>query len=328
MPVGEPAEVVVEDPDRAVGQPPRSPGADDDGPHASNPNGVSVVVCSRDRAAFLREALVAVAAALRPQDELVVVDSASTDPDVGAVATAAGARTVRADRPGLGHARNLGWRAATRPIVAFTDDDCAPALDWTARVEAAFGDPTVGIAFGQVVGEGAGTALSTKVSAVARRVEPGGSVDGLGHGANLSVRRRALDAVGGFDDELGAGGRFPAAEDSDLAWRLVRTGWAAVFDPASVVTHRKWRGRGPALRVMYRYGVGAGAAAAKAARMGDSSHRVRHEIWDEGLRMAGRHVRSGYEFGAVACVARAAGAAVGAARGRRLAVDETGRFVG
>ena len=286
------------------------------------------MICSRDRAEFLRDALAAVRAALRPHDELVVVDSASLDPGVSAAAVEAGARTVRADRPGLGHARNLGWRTASRAVVAFTDDDCAPAGDWPTRVEAAFADPSVGIAFGQVVGEGGGAALSTKVSAMPRRVDPGGSTDGLGHGANLAVRRSALEAVGGFDDELGAGGRFPAAEDSDLAWRLVRAGWSAVFDPSSVVTHRKWRGRGPALRVMYRYGVGAGAAAAKASRLGDSSHRIRHEIWDEGVRMAARHVRSGYEFGAVACVARAAGAAIGAVRGRRLRMDETGRYVG
>ena len=324
----------MEDPDRAVGQPPRSPGADDHGPHPSNPNGaagghqdgISVVICSRDRLEFLREALAAVTATLRPRDELVVVDSASVDTAVAVVAAEAGARVLRAARPGLGRARNLGWRAATRPIIAFTDDDCAPAADWPARVEAAFADATVGLAFGQVVGEGGGEALSTKVSDVARRVDPGGSVDGLGHGANLSVRRTALEAVGGFDDELGAGGRFPAAEDSDLAWRLLRAGWSAVFVPGSVVTHRKWRGRAPALRVMYRYGVGAGAAAAKRARLGDDRHPVRHEIWDEGVRMAARHARARYEFGAVACVMRAVGAAWGAAQGRRLRLDATGRY--
>lgn len=276
---------------------------------------------------MLREALVAVRAAMRPQDELVVVDSASVDTAVAVTAAESGARVVRADRPGLGRARNLGWRAASKPVVAFTDDDCAPATDWTARVAAAFADPTVGIAFGQVVGEGEGEALSTKVSDQPRRVDPGGTVDGLGHGANLAARRSALEAVGGFDDELGAGGRFPAAEDTDLAYRLVRAGWSALFEPASVVTHRKWRGRAPALGVMYRYGVGAGAAAVKADRLGDDSHRLRREIWDEGLRMAGRHLRNRYEFGVAACLARSAGAAVGAARARRLRVDDTGRYV-
>jgi glycosyltransferase involved in cell wall biosynthesis len=289
--------------------------------------GVSIVVCSRDRADMLRDALASVRAAMRPVDELVVVDSASVDTAVGVIAAESGARVVRADRPGLGRARNLGWRTATKDVVAFTDDDCAPASDWTACVAASFTDASVGIAFGQVVGEGGGAALSIKVSDRPRRVDPGGSVDGLGHGANLAARRSALEAVGGFDDALGAGGRFPAAEDSDLAYRLVRAGWSAVFDPASVVTHRKWRGRGPALRVMYRYGVGAGAAAVKAGRLGDGSHRLRREIWDEGVRMAGRHLRNRYEFGVAACLARAAGATIGAARARRLQIDHTGRYV-
>jgi GT2 family glycosyltransferase len=334
VPSGEPAEVVVEDPDRAVGQPPGLPGADDHGPHASHPNraefpeGVSVVVCSRDRADFLRTALAAVTAALRPQDELVVVDSASVDAGVAVAAAESGARVVRADRPGLGRARNLGWRAATRSVVAFTDDDCAPAPDWTAHVEAAFADPTVGFAFGRVVGDDTGgEPLSVNASTQSRRVEPGDAPDGLGHGANMACRRTALDQVGGFDDELGAGGRFPAAEDTDLAWRLLRAGWAGVFVPESVVTHRLWRGRAPALRVMYRYGVGAGAMAAKASRTGDGTGRLRREIWDEGLRMSARHLRAGYQFGAAACVLRAAGAAVGASRGRLLRLDDDARYV-
>lgn len=287
---------------------------------------MSVVVCSRDRAEFLREALRAVTATLRPEDELIVVDSASVDAGVAVVAAESGAHVLRASAPGLGRARNVGWRAATRPVIAFTDDDCAPTADWTEQTERAFADPTVGFAFGQVVAaEGEGEPLSTLASDVPRRIEPGGSARGLGHGANLACRRSALEQVNGFDDRLGAGAPFPAAEDSDVARRLLASGWAGLFVPASVVAHRQWRGRAPALRVMYRYGVGAGAAAAKAARDGDRD-AVRQEVWDEGLRMSVRHLRAGYQFGAVACLLRAAGAAVGVARGSRLKVGTDGRY--
>jgi hypothetical protein len=133
--------------------------------------------------------------------------------------------------------------------------------------------------------------------------------------------------VRGFDDELGAGGRFPAAEDSDVARRLLGAGWSGVFVPDSVVRHDTWRGRGAALRTIYRYGVGAGAAAGKAARLGDGGRTLRREIWDEGVRMSVRDLRNGYQFGAVACLLRAAGAALGAARGRRLPLDDAGRYV-
>jgi GT2 family glycosyltransferase len=324
--VGEEAEVMVQNPDGPVGQPPGRPGTDDQGPHASNSNGVSVVICSRDRVELLRAALGAVAGVLRPDDELIVVDSASIDAGLGVAAAEAGAHVVRAAAPGLGRARNLGWRTASRPIVAFTDDDCAPAADWTAAVERTFADTSVGYVFGQVLAEGPGERLSTKASARAHRVDAGGDPTGLGHGANLSCRRSALEDISGFDDELGAGGRFPAAEDSDMAWRMSRAGWAGVFEPESVVWHRGWRDRNEALRVMFRYGVGAGAAAAKPAPVG-SADRVRREVWDEGLRMAGRHLRSGYEFGVAAALFRAAGSAVGALRARRLSTDETGRFI-
>jgi GT2 family glycosyltransferase len=320
---------MVEDPDGTVGQPPGFPRADDHGPHARHPTastGVTVVVCSRDRAAFLRAALAAVTASLRPQDELVVVDSASTDTEVAVVAAQSGARVLRAAAPGLGRARNVGWRAASRPLVAFTDDDCAPNADWTAQVEAAFADDTVGYAFGQVVGgEGAGEPLSLADSTVARRVEPHERADGLGHGANMSCRRAALADVDGFDDELGAGARFPAAEDTDLVLRLQRAGWAGVFRPESIVAHHQWRDRLPALRIMYRYGVGAGAVAAKSWRLGAGSGRLRAEVWDEGLRMSARHLRAGYQFGAAACVLRAVGSTVGALRSRRLPLA-AGRF--
>ena len=285
-----------------------------------------MVICSRDRVELLRAALAAVSAVLRPQDELIVVDSASVDVAVGVAAAEAGAHLIRAAAPGLGRARNIGWRVASRPVIAFTDDDCAPAPDWTAAVERTFEDSSVGYLYGQVLAEGPGERLSTKTSAQALRVEAGGDPTGLGHGANLSCRRSALEDIGGFDDELGAGARFPAAEDSDMAWRMTRAGWVGVFDPAPVVWHRGWRGRTESLRVMYRYGVGAGAAAAKPMPTG-SAKRVRREIWDEGLRMAGRHLRRGYEFGVAAATLRGAGAAVGAMKARRLKVDETGRFI-
>ena len=95
-----------------------------------------------------------------------------------------------------------------------------------------------------------------------------------------------------------------------------------------MVTHHLWRGRGLALRTSFRYGVGAGAAAGKAIRLGEGRAWLRREVWNEGLRMAAHDLRNGYQFGAVACLLRAAGALLGAARGRRLTLDDYGRYDG
>jgi GT2 family glycosyltransferase len=51
-------------------------------------------------------------------------------------------------------------------------------------------------------------------------------------GAAVMVRRRAFDAVGGFDEDF-----FFYAEESDLFARLRASGWRILFEPAARVVH-------------------------------------------------------------------------------------------
>ena len=51
-------------------------------------------------------------------------------------------------------------------------------------------------------------------------------------GAFLLIRRRAFEAVGGFDPE-----QWMYAEDLDLGWRLASRGWTTRYEPAAVVRH-------------------------------------------------------------------------------------------
>ncbi len=52
-------------------------------------------------------------------------------------------------------------------------------------------------------------------------------------GAALAIRRRAFDAVGGFDE-----GYFMYAEEADLCWRCREAGWEVHFAPVTDVIHR------------------------------------------------------------------------------------------
>jgi glycosyltransferase involved in cell wall biosynthesis len=91
----------------------------------------SVVVPTRDRAAYLEVALASVAPQAREAGaELVVVDDGSADPAaVRAVAERHGARWEAHDAPrGLNAARNTGIEATRGDLVVFVDDDVeAPA---------------------------------------------------------------------------------------------------------------------------------------------------------------------------------------------------------
>jgi GT2 family glycosyltransferase len=51
-------------------------------------------------------------------------------------------------------------------------------------------------------------------------------------GAFLLIRRRAFDAVGGFDER-----QWMYAEDLDLGWRLHDAGWVTRYQPAARVRH-------------------------------------------------------------------------------------------
>src|SRR4051812_19853042 len=98
----------------------------------------SVVVATHNRA----ELLARLTDALRAQSdvdafEVIVVDDGSADatPDVlrRIERSWPALRTIRLDENrGPATARNAGWRAATAPIVAFTDDDCVPQAGWLA----------------------------------------------------------------------------------------------------------------------------------------------------------------------------------------------------
>jgi glycosyltransferase involved in cell wall biosynthesis len=132
------------------------------------------------------------------------------------------------DRAGQGPAaaRNVGWRAAGYPWVAFLDDDVLPDPGWLAALVADLEQP---VEVGGVQGR----------LRVPPDDEPGdwaACTVGLERAhwatADMAYRRTALASVRGFDE------RFPRAyrEDADLAYRVLRSGWRLVIGTRQV-TH-------------------------------------------------------------------------------------------
>jgi glycosyltransferase involved in cell wall biosynthesis len=285
---------------------------------APAPSGLAVVVCCRDRAALLEEALAAVVAALREGDELVVVDSGSTDPRVQQVARAAGAHLVVCERPGLSRARNAGWQATRHDVVLFTDDDCRPLPGWREAALQVFADASVGAAWGSVEAD-ASTSVPLSSGDVDRvEMHRGTVLSDVGHGASMAFRRPVLEAIGGFDELLGAGAELRAGEDKDAFWRCFTAGWRVVSAPQMGVTHVVHRGAAEALRTMHGYGVGAGAVARKRADELGAAHVLSEELWRNGVLLTLRHLKHGRRALAWATVRRADGFVRGWRRARRL----------
>lgn len=287
---------------------------------APTPADLSVVIPTRDRPAMLAECLRAVAALDVPPAEVLVVDSASED-RASLAAVAVDATVLRCDRPGASLARNLGLRSARGSIVAFIDDDVRVAPDWSVRICAPFADDGVVVVTGAVTAglpvPGAGPHVEPV--AVTDDVAPGpfdrDSVGNVGASANLAARRAALAAVGGFDEELGAGARFRAAEDLDVLHRLLLRGggWHA---PDAIGYHDQWRGRGELVRLASAYGFGFGVHLSKLVRT-DRSRVARLAGYEARryVRDVARDVRRRYRSGLLRRTVWAVSAIAGFGRG-------------
>jgi glycosyltransferase involved in cell wall biosynthesis len=292
---------------------------------------VSVVIPTRDRPALLDGCLTTAAAALRPGDELIVVDSASRDPAVAEVARRHGATVVRCDLPGASRARNAGVGAARHDVVVFIDDDIRVDPHWAHHMAAAMADPAVGFVTGRISVPPDQSEYQRPVAVNEGDVPvalDATSTTSLGPSANLAVRRSVFERVGGFDEALGPGGRLGVAEDLDFYDRLFAQGVVGRYEPAAVTWHDQWRGRRALLKMDWGYGLGTGARLAKLVRTDRRRARfvLRTVVWRTDLRGLGVALRRREEFAALTVLVRLAGAVLGFARAIAVPVRD-GRYV-
>ncbi|MGQ0809786.1 MAG: glycosyltransferase family 2 protein [Nitrospiraceae bacterium] len=206
---------------------------------------VSVVVPVRNAERTLPVCMAALAQ-LNPRPfEILLVENGSTDAgpalmrEFCATHPSAGIRMVEEKRRGASAARNAGIRAATGEVVAFTDADCAPAPDWLERLLQPFDASNIGAVAGRVV-SGPGSSVKETFSALyTLRLSNEPALhqkwtpwSGGYPTANLAVRRKMLEKLGGFDEQVTIYG-----EDFDLCARVYLQGASLVYKPEAVVAH-------------------------------------------------------------------------------------------
>jgi glycosyltransferase involved in cell wall biosynthesis len=242
---------------------------------------VSLIVCTRNRAEKLSQALEALLTLHLPpqvQVEFIVVDNGSTDKTQQVLALAekmfeGRLRRVAAPTPGLGHARNVGLAESQGSILAFVDDDVIPRQDWletTCREFAA--DKNLALLSGQVLLRNPlDLPLAIRTSTARRHFDSVSDSFSLLAGCHFAVRREFAERAGGFDDTLGAGTPFPV-EDADFFYRVWRAGGKLVYEPSLFAWHDHGR-RSPAdLRAIVRgYVFGRGAFYSKHVLAKDKS---------------------------------------------------------
>jgi GT2 family glycosyltransferase len=238
----------------------------------------SVIVPTRHRPAYLEVAL----ASLAPQvaeagAELVVVDDG---PDAGtrAVAARLGARYVTPAPPGgLNAARNAGIAASSGALVCLVDDDVRAAPGWLAalRHAAAAGGHEVLTGPIRPVFEG------HRLLSCGREGPPITFLDlgpqdadaPVAWGANLAVRRSALERVGPFDEAIGGSGDEVEWQER---WRA-GGGGPVRYVAAAAVEHRR-AGDDARLRSLARASLQRGGAARREDARKGSAPPLRREL--------------------------------------------------
>jgi GT2 family glycosyltransferase len=205
------------------------------------PRVFSIVIPTFGRPDKLRACLEALTRLDYPGDrfEVVVVDDGNDvalEPVVAAVRGRVDVTLLRRPHGGAAAARNSGAARARGRLLAFTDDDCAPAPDWLDKLGRRFARaPSAVMIGGRTVNALTGNVYSTASQLV---VDAGYAHLNGNPGrarflaaANLALPAEAFRALGGFDES------FVTSEDRELCGRWESRGHRMVYAPEAIVYH-------------------------------------------------------------------------------------------
>lgn len=226
-------------------------------PQNIHPLNLSVIIVNRNTSSLLRDCLTKfLQSDLEIPSQIIVVDNGSTDNSIEMI------RTDFPDVTLIEAGRNLGFAAANNRGFSMSVGEFILLLNTDAMVEKdcistmlalAISDDQIALVGPQLLNsdgtkqtsfEATPTLLTeTTNRSLLKRLFPKrypGKTENLANpkdvetliGAVMLVRRKAFDAVGGFDP-----GYFFFFEETDLAVRLRRAGWRVVHEPRAKAVH-------------------------------------------------------------------------------------------
>jgi GT2 family glycosyltransferase len=253
----------------------------------------SIVIPTRARLSYLEVALSSIAPqAADAGAELIVVDDGGPSERARALVESRGARYEPHPRPlGLNVARNTGVERSTGELVVFVDDDVRVHDGWLAALLAGAREhPDVDVFTGPIkpcLGDRRPRSCGREGSPITSLdLGPADTPAQYAWGANMAIRRRALERVGPFDVSLEYGGDEQEWQERLRAERPdTRTGrpdTRVLYVAAAAVDHRR-TGSDARLRSLAR----AAHARGRASRRFDAYRGEEPSLARELLTLAG-----------------------------------------
>ncbi|MEM9781183.1 MAG: glycosyltransferase family 2 protein [Pseudomonadota bacterium] len=195
----------------------------------------SLIVSTLGRAEEIPRLLRSLAAQQGATLELIVVDQ-NDDQAIVAAALAGdwGFEIVHLHRPGmrgLSRGRNAGLASARAPVLGFPDDDCWYPPDFLARGLGLMRQHGADFVCGRAAAED-GRSINGRYETVAQAITQANVFTTGIEWAQL-MRRDLVDALGGYDENIGIGASSPwqSAEGQDMMLRLLGAGGKGWFEP-------------------------------------------------------------------------------------------------
>ena len=212
---------------------------------------VSVIVVNWNRRELLRACLKSLTKQTQSGFEIIVVENGSDDGSVEMMEAEFPAVRIIRNRENRGFcaANNQGIQASDAEFIALLNNDAEAGPGWLAALVDAFeGRADFGMAASKIlVWEN-----PQKIDKAAHLIYPDGQNRGRGSGETdagqydrleealwpdgcaAMYRRKMLDAIGGFDEDL-----FAYADDAELGLRARIAGWRCIYVPSAVVRHHR-----------------------------------------------------------------------------------------
>jgi glycosyltransferase involved in cell wall biosynthesis len=219
---------------------------------------ISIVLCTYNRAGFLRDALTTLVAAVRASGfdaEILVVNNASTDATDEVVTGLideypdAGILLINEPRQGLSHARNTGINRSRGDVICFLDDDVLIPEVWLSGLLDGFSlGESIGCVAGRIELSWPDVPRPPWLDRRCLRLYGAFShgersfVLPCGEdffGGNVALTREAVEKVGLFDTGLGRKeSSLMSGEDTDYSRRLWESGFTIAYSSEGFIYHR------------------------------------------------------------------------------------------
>jgi len=196
---------------------------------------ISIVIPTYNSALTLSQTIKACLIQDYPRDrlEIIVVDDGSID-DTKRVVKNSPVIYMYQKRKGPASARNNGWKSLKGEWLAFIDADCVPYKNWISKLAQHCGKDRIGAVAGSYAVGNSRYLLDKFVhyEIKYRHSMMGEHTNSFGT-YNVLIKRSVLEELGGFDNRYS----HASGEDSDLAYRIIKSGHKIYFEKDAMVIH-------------------------------------------------------------------------------------------